>query len=96
MLKVVAEHYVKEDCLEKFLELSKEIAEKTNALDEGCISYSMCRDINVPLLYSMIEEWESKETLDKHMQSAHFLEIVPQIRDCCSSQGGIHLYEKLY
>jgi len=96
MLKIVAENFVKEDCLEKFMELSKIIVEKTTTLDQGCISYAMCQDLNDPLHCSMIEEWESKEMLDKHMQAAHFIEIIPQIRDCCSSPGGITAYKKIY
>lgn len=95
MLKVVAEHQIKEDCLEKFKGLAKIIVEKTNALDQGCISYSVYQDVDNPLHCSMIEEWESKEMLDKHMQAAHFKEIVPQIGECCAGSMSITLYSKL-
>ena len=96
MLKVVAEHIIKEDCLEKFKELSKIIVEKTVALDQGCISYAVCQDINNPLHCSMIEEWESQQMLDKHMQAAHFIEIVPKIGECCEGAMVITLYNKLF
>ena len=96
MLKVVAEHYVKEDCMEKFKELSKTMVEKTVALDKGCISYTVCQDIKDPLHCSMIEEWESKELLDKHMQAAHFIELVPKIGECCTGSTVITLYNKVY
>jgi len=96
MIKVVAIQNVKEDCLEQFLKLAREIVEKTNELDEGCISYSLCQDIDDPLHCAMIEEWESKEKLDLHMQAAHFTEIVPQLRECCTPTGGINLYNKLF
>jgi len=96
MIKIIAEHFVKEDCMEKFKELSKIIVEKTNELDEGCISYAMCQDDKDPLHCAMIEEWESMEMLDKHMQTAHFKEIVPQIGECCSAPAVFSLYNKLF
>ena len=96
MLKIVAEHYVKEDCMERFMELSKIIVEKTVKLDQGCAAYSMCQDINNPLHCSIIEEWESKEMLDRHMQAAHFAEIVPKIGECCTGPTAITVYNKLF
>jgi len=96
MLKVVAEHTIKEECLEQFKELGKIIVEKTVALDEGCISYALCQDVNNPLHCSMIEEWESQQLLDKHMQTAHFIEIVPKIGECCAGPMVITLYNKLF
>jgi len=96
MLKVVAEHYVKEECLEKFKELSKIIVEKTVALDEGCISYAVYQDTNNPLHCSMIEEWESQQMLDKHMKAAHFIETVPKIGECCEGKMVITLYKNLH
>ena len=96
MLKVVAEQYVKEECLEQFKELAKTIVEKTVALDQGCISYSVCQDVHDPLHCSMIEEWESQEMLDKHMQAAHFIEIVPKIGECCAGKTVFTMYNKLY
>jgi len=96
MLKVVAEHHVKEDCLERFKELSKIIVEKTVTLDQGCISYTVCQDINDPLHCSMIEEWESQEMLEKHIQAPHFIEIVPKLGECCEGAMVLTLYNKLY
>jgi len=96
MLKIVAEFKVKGDCLEKFKELTQIIVEKTNTLDQGCISYALYQDNNDPLHCSMIEEWESQEMLDKHMQAPHFIELVPQIDGFCSAPVNVTVYKKLY
>ena len=96
MLRVVAEFSVKKDCLEQFKELTRIIVEKTNALDQGCISYVLCQDTNNPLHFAMIEEWESQELLDKHMQASHFVELVPKVSECCADPVAITLYNKLY
>ena len=96
MLKVVAEQFVKEECLEQFKELAKVMVEKTVTLDEGCISYALCQNVDNPLHCSMIEEWESKEMLDKHLQAPHFLEIVPKLGEFCTGSINITLYNKLF
>ena len=96
MLKITAEHFVKEDSLPQFMELSRRLAEKTVKSDQGCISYSMYQDINDPLHCTFIEEWETKELLDKHMQAAHCVELIPKIGECCSRPTVIALYEKLF
>jgi len=96
MLKVIAELSVKEDCLEQFKELTKIIVEKTVTLDQGCISYAMCQDINDPHHCAMIEEWESQEALDLHMKASHFVELIPKIGECCTGPANITLYNKLF
>ena len=96
MIKVVAENYIKEGCLEQFLELTKVIVEKTVALDKGCISYSLCQDKANPLHCSMLEEWETQEDLDAHMESEHFKDIIPKSAQFCAGPPTITLYTKLF
>ena len=96
MVKVVANNFVKEECVDEFLRLAKIIVEKTNALDKGCISYQLCRNTQDPLHFAMLEEWESMADLEKHMQAAHFAEIIPQFAPLCSKDGGIDLFEKAW
>ena len=96
MIKVVAEHRINKDGLEQYLELAKIIVEKTVTLDEGCISYAMCQDIEDPFHCTMIEEWESRAALDRHMKAAHFLETVPKMGKFCEGPTDITLYNKLF
>ena len=96
MVKVVANNFVKEECVDEFLRLGKEIVEKTNALDKGCIKYELCRDTQDPLHFAMIEEWESMADLELHMKAAHFTEIIPQLGACCGKEGGIDIFEKAF
>lgn len=94
MIKVVANNYVKKECLDDFLRLNREIIEKTNTLDKGCIKYELWGDTQDPLHFAMIEEWESIADLEAHMQSAHFKEIIPQMGPFASKQGEITVFEK--
>ena len=96
MVKVVANNFVKEECVDEFLRLTKIIVEKTNELDKGCIKYELCRNSQDPLHFAMLEEWESMADLDAHMKAAHFTEIIPQLGALCSKDGGISLFDKVW
>jgi quinol monooxygenase YgiN len=97
MVRVVAVNYVRADAVDEYLKLSKEIVEKTNALDKGCIAYELHRDLSDPLRFAMIESWDEQASLDAHMASAHFRELIPQLGACGdpTKEGGIALYSKV-
>jgi len=40
-------------------------------LEEGCLRYDLFVDADDPSKFTFIEEWESRELLTKHGQSAH-------------------------
>ena len=71
MIKVVAKGYFLEGKAEEAIKLYEELVEKTRK-EEGCISYSLFRDIEDDSILTMIEEWESKDALDKHFKTEHF------------------------
>ncbi|HOA20312.1 MAG TPA: putative quinol monooxygenase [Sedimentibacter sp.] len=78
MIKVVAKGYFLEGKAEEAIKLYEELVEKTRK-EEGCISYSLFRDIEDDSILTMIEEWESKDALDKHFKTEHFTKLVPMI-----------------
>ena len=96
MVKVTAVNYVKEECIEGFLAVTKELVEKTNALDAGCIRYELCRDVNDPLRFIMLEEWEDQKLLDAHMKAAHFVQLVPKLQGFGSRPSEVTVLEKVY
>ena len=96
MVKVTAVNYVKADGLEGFLAVAKELVEKTNALDKGCVKYELCRDVNNPLCFVMLEEWENPASLDAHMKAEHFVGLVPKLGDFTSSPTVITVLEKVF
>jgi quinol monooxygenase YgiN len=40
--------------------------------EKGCMSFHVFQDIGVKTVFSLIEEWESREDLDRHMLSDIF------------------------
>ena len=96
MVKVTAVNYVKADCLESFLAVAKELVEKTNALDKGCVRYELCKDVNNPLSFVMLEEWETPASLDEHMKADHFVQLVPKLGESTSQTTTITVLEKVF
>lgn len=94
MIKVVAKHYVKEDKVNAFLEHAKPLIEET-LKEDGCIEYGLFQDEKDPRILTMIEKWEDKAALDKHMMSEHFCNIVPILRGFDEKPTEVNLYRKV-
>jgi len=96
MVKVTASNSVKAECVEEFLSVTKELVEKTNALDAGCIRYELCRDVKDPTHFVMLEEWADQASLDEHMKATHFVELVPKLGPLCAKPSELTLLEKVH
>ena len=96
MIKVTAREYIKAECVEEFLSITKVLEEKTNALDPGCIRYELCRDVNNPLNFVMLEEWADQKSLDDHMKAPHFVDLIPKLRPLSSKPTEITLLVKAH
>ena len=78
MIKVVARTLVREECIEAYQALAKEIVAASQN-DRGVITYTMNQSTGDKRLHAMIEAWEDMESLQAHMASEHFRRIVPQM-----------------
>lgn len=94
MIKVVAKSFIMEDKFEEYMNLCKELVGKTRE-EEGCIEYEMYQDEKCPTILTIIEEWESREALDKHMVSEHFKRIVPILGKLRAKQSDVNVYNKV-
>ena len=80
MIKVVAKSTVKEECINEYIRIAKDLVEATQK-EEGCIFYSLHQDVNDPTVLTCIETWTNQEALDRHLQSDHIKTIVPKLRE---------------
>ncbi len=96
MIYVVAKQFVDPGKLDEFLALARELVEKTNKLDAGCISYAMYQDMNDPSVITVLETWESQEALDQHGKAPHFTELIPKLGALCTKPPELNLYKKLF
>ena len=45
---------------------------ETAGKEEGCLSYDVFCDIDGKTVFNLIEEWETREDLDRHIRSERF------------------------
>jgi quinol monooxygenase YgiN len=95
MIKVVAKSYAKEDKVDRIIELSREMVEKT-VKEDGCIKYELFQDIKDLRVFIIIEEWESEEALNKHIASEHFKRIIPQLNELREKPSEMNMLKKLF
>ena len=71
----------------------------------GCLSCRLHQDLQNTNVLTLIEEWESREALDRHVRSDHYRKILaamdlasepPEIQFCSvASKAGMELIEEL-
>jgi len=79
MIKVVAQFFFKAEEVENALALAKDLVVETRK-EKGCVSYELCQNKENSKHVAVIEEWESQEVLDAHMQTPHFTDLVPKLQ----------------
>ena len=70
-IAVVARIKAKSEFADYVQEQFFSLVEPTLNNDEGCINYELYRDNDDPTLLYFLEEWESRQLLDRHSGSDH-------------------------
>jgi len=94
MIRVVAKNHIKTGEKEKAITLMRELVDATRK-EDGCVAYDVAENNANPLELTMLEAWETKEALDRHMASEHFTRLVPAIGALCDKAGEITLYTQV-
>ena len=90
---VVVDEKIKDGQVGAFVEYMREMITLTKA-EDGCIAYDLYEAIDGSGVV-MLEMWESKEALDKHMQTEHFKKFVPGGDIYKEGPPGIKVYSRL-
>lgn len=94
MIKVVARKLVNEGKVEEVIGLYYKLVEASRK-EEGCIKYELYQDEEDPRVLAVMEEWECKEALDKHMKTEHFTKLVPMIGELTAKKVDKNIYNKI-
>ncbi|MFA9594026.1 putative quinol monooxygenase [Citrobacter telavivensis] len=78
MLKVIAEDFIKLECVETVLPFYRELIAATKK-EPLYIAYDLYQDERDPGHFIFIEEWPDRTALDAHCASEHFTRLVPLI-----------------
>ena len=94
MIKIVAKSVIKDGQKETYLQLTKELIEKSRQ-EAGCISYNLFQDINDDSVLTFIEEWQDQKAIDLHNNTEHFTRIVPLLAELRIGKGEVNLYKEI-
>lgn len=93
-MKLIAKKLIKEGKVDEVLKLYKDLVELSRK-EQGCISYDLYQDESNARILAVIEEWESKQDLDKHKNSEHFTRLVPMIGELTEKMLDMTAYDKV-
>ena len=94
MIKIVAKSVIKDEKREGYLQLTKELIEKSRQ-EEGCISYGLFQDIKDNSIFTFIEEWKDQNAIDLHNKTEHFTRIVPLLANFRIGKGEVNFYKEV-
>ncbi|MDR0875450.1 MAG: antibiotic biosynthesis monooxygenase [Clostridiales Family XIII bacterium] len=94
MVAVFVKENVKEGMRDAYVEYMQEAIRLTK-LEDGNIAYDLYEPADEPGGCAMIEVWESKEALDRHMQSEHFKKYIPGGDAYKTAPSKIQIFERL-
>ena len=60
--------------------------------EEGCIYYELMQNNDDPTYFTFVEEWESNETLDAHLESPHISAFKERASDLLACDPDVRRY----
>lgn len=93
-MKMIVKRLIKEGKVEEVKKIYEEMITLTKK-ENGCISYALYQDENNPRLLALMEEWENEDVLNVHMQTDHFLKLVPKLNDLTEIKFDLERYNLL-
>ncbi|MDF2631799.1 MAG: putative monooxygenase [Caproiciproducens sp.] len=95
MIKIVAKHTIKQGKINDFVATIKPLIKETNQNHRGCIDYELFQDMENPLIFTMIEEWENQSFLGEHMKYELFKETIANLDAYLDRPVEINRYQRV-
>jgi len=94
MLLSTARDYIRPECVGAYLPLIRALIAETRK-EAGCIQYDLFRDTENEGQFMLLERWKDVDSLERHLSSPHFSEIVPQIQQLQARASVVNRYETM-
>ena len=94
MIRVIATFQMKEDSLEKAIDMAKQLVSETRK-EKGCIQYDLIQSDADSTRLVILEHWATQEDLDVHSASEHFTTIVPTLVALSAEAPKIETYKEI-
>ncbi len=94
MIRVVAHIIAKPDKISETRTLLEGFIEPTRK-EKGCVLYELHQNTGDPTEFTFIEEWDSEDDLENHLQSRHIESAFSTIAEICSAPPDVRRYQLL-
>lgn len=91
MVVQVVRASIKPEARDRWLEVIRENAARTRS-EEGCESYQVAEDLELPSTFVIIEEWASMDAMYRHLQS-QFEWIMDALGDAFAEPAEASIHE---
>lgn len=85
---------LKDGCEAAFLRLMNEMVVKSNR-EDGCTFYQLVRFEHSRYDFALIEHWESKEHLQQHGKTSHWINFDKTVNDYLTERYDEHHYQEI-
>ena|SRR6185369_11202869 len=92
MLILTGRFTVKNESLAMLLELCHGMYAASRS-EEGCMSYNLWADSDCSLNFMFFEEWDCRESLERHFQTPHFGRFMSLFPSMIQGEPVIQTYE---
>ncbi len=92
MVLVIANVFVKDGSQATFIESAKKCVAET-LKEDGNISYELKASVENNCIFTFVEQWESKDALNLHMNTEHFKTFGASIQDLLAKDLEINIYK---
>lgn len=92
MIRVVAHLTAKPDKITETRQLLEGFIEPTRK-EKGCVLYELQQNLADPTDFTFIEEWDTDEDLENHLQSDHIESAFATIAEVCSAPPDVRKYQ---
>ena len=93
-IQIVALFKSKPDKIEALKVFLNKLIEPTRK-EAGCHFYELHQNTSDPTDFAFIEEWESHESIDRHMQTPHIQAALPHVGEYLQLPPDIRRYKKI-
>lgn len=90
-IRVVAHLTSKPETIDETRAAVEGFIEPTRA-EPGCIVYELMQNNDDPTDFTFVEEWESNETLDAHLESPHITAFKERAGDLLAAEPDVRRY----
>lgn len=92
MLRVIARVPARKDRADEVAAILKGLLEPTRR-EDGCIRYEVWRNTADPADFTFVEEWQSREALDRHLQTSHVTAALGRLDGMLDGPPDIRTYD---